>query len=186
VVLVSGLTNISITSGQNIPGTRDDNSQSLYVIMDVKPLRDTRLNVASRLCAQDPSKSTALIEQLKQMTVSQAQPGATNDNSTGNIMDLLKELHDMVEGGGPAAADVEREAEAGTADHEASCMKRAGTAVADDHEAGCMEREGTDDHEAGGIERGCEAAERGHRAEGPHSFHSLFRCPERAGTIVME
>jgi len=67
VVLVSGLTNISIMPGQNIPGTRHENSHSLFVIMDVKGLGDTRLNVANRLCAQDPSKSAALIEQISQL-----------------------------------------------------------------------------------------------------------------------
>jgi len=116
VVLVSGLTNISISSGQTIPGTRNDNGTSLYIVMDVKPLRDTRLNVASRLCAQDPTKSASLIAELRQMaagasaaqaspdvaadaTAPDATPGATTEeaSATGNIMNLLSDLRNMVE-----------------------------------------------------------------------------------------
>lgn len=53
-VLPSGLTNISMYSGNVIPGTRWDSAKSLFVVIDICPLRDTHANVADRLCSQSP------------------------------------------------------------------------------------------------------------------------------------
>ncbi len=66
-ILPGELTNISIASGKLIPETRHDNTCSLFVVMDIKPLRGTRVNVADRLCTQNPVKGAVVIQQLRKI-----------------------------------------------------------------------------------------------------------------------
>jgi hypothetical protein len=93
-VLAGGLANISITSGQMVPGTRQQNGHSLYVIMDVKPLRDMRTCVANNLAAQNPIKTSVLLEELKKQT----------GISDLNEVDVLQQLRNVVEDGAAVGA----------------------------------------------------------------------------------
>lgn len=89
-VLAGGLSNISISTGAFIPGTRHENGQSIFVIMDIKPLRATRANVADRLCAQSPIKAEKYIEGLRKSFIEE-EPDGDKDSATGKLVQKLKD-----------------------------------------------------------------------------------------------
>lgn len=96
-VLPEGLTNISIFSGETIPGTRLDCAHSLFVIFDVSPSGEMRANVADRLCAVNPIKPEVMAERLEKEIIEQTKNNPAlsgQSHETDNVEDIQDPMID--------------------------------------------------------------------------------------------
>jgi hypothetical protein len=101
VILPGELTNISIFSGKVIPGTRQDNARSIFVVLDVCPLGATRANVADRLCAQNPidpkTFERGMEKALSSLNLPKPEPSEETEPSGEIAIDASTKAHPLVQ-----------------------------------------------------------------------------------------